>query len=61
MNNYLTTKKVANEAGVTTVIASKWASKNGVAMFGKQYLWKQSDKNAFLKRNKKRGRVPKNG
>jgi len=56
MEKYLTTKQVADEAGVTVVIAHRWAKNNDVAMFGRQYLWSESDRDAFLKRNKKRGR-----
>ncbi|TET97695.1 MAG: DNA-binding protein [Candidatus Stahlbacteria bacterium] len=56
MTKLYTTKEVITEEGITQPIALKWAKENGVTMLGNQYVWKKSEKEAFHKRNKKRGR-----
>lgn len=56
MEKLYTTSEVIAEEKITQPIALSWAKKNGVQMLGKQYVWTEEQKQAFKKRNKKRGR-----
>ena len=60
MEEYLTTRMVYELDGVSKYIALKWARENQVRMVGRDYMWTIEDTEAFLKRNRKRGR-PKGG
>lgn len=56
MDKLYTTTEVITEEQITQPIALLWAKKNGVSMLGSQYVWTEEQKEAFHKRNKKRGR-----
>lgn len=60
MEEYLTTREVYEMDKVSKYIALKWARENNVRMVGRDYMWTERDAEAFLRRNRKRGR-PKGG
>ncbi len=60
---HLTTKEIAELAGVAEITARKWAKNNNLESFGngggKAYLWTEADLERFKSRNKQRGNFSK--
>ena len=50
-----TTRQIFTEANVAKPTAIRWAEKNGVKKWGRDYTWSLADEKRFKNRNKKRG------
>ena len=63
MNDFFSTKEAASSAGVSLVLACKWAAKNNVQCAGvgkgSIYFWTAEDVERFKARGTKRGRPRK--
>lgn len=56
MKKLWTTEEVYTADRCKKPICVRWAKKNNVPKFGRDYIWDAEHAKAFFKRNKKRGR-----
>lgn len=56
MEKLLTTAEVYTMDGSCKTLALRWARKNKVRMFSRDYMWSEAEAKAYTERNHRRGR-----